>query len=106
MHLFQHSEMFKGWFVGDFEPTGLKTTHCEVAVRPYEKGQVEPWHYHKVGTEVTYVISGKVKMAETVVAAGHGIVLEPGEGSAFEALEDSLLCIVKVPSIAGDKYLE
>ena len=106
MQIFQHADMFKGWFVGDFTPTGFQTPNCEVAVRPYTKGQLEPWHYHKIGTEITYVISGQVKMAGQIVEAGQGIVLDPNEGSAFEALEDSLLCIVKVPSVAGDKYLE
>lgn len=106
MTIFEHKEMFKGWFVGDFEPTGFRTEHCEVAVRSYVAGEQEPWHYHKIGTEITYVISGKVVMAEKTVEAGQGIVLEPNEGSAFTALEDSLLCIVKVPSVKGDKYLE
>ena len=30
--------MFKGWFVGNFEPTLLRTTDVEVAVKSYNKG--------------------------------------------------------------------
>lgn len=96
--------MVKGWFVGDFSPTALQTEQCEVSVRAYTKGQQEPSHHHKVATEVTLVISGHVAMAGIEVRAGEGVVLEPNDASAFEALEDSLLCIVKVPSVKGDKY--
>ena len=104
MRIFDLSQSHKGWFIGDFEPSELKTPNCEVAIRSYEKGQKDPWHYHKIATEVTFVLQGRVRMMDTIVEEGQGIVLEPGDGSAFEALEDSRLCIVKIPSIAGDKY--
>lgn len=29
--------MTKGWFVGDFEPSILKTKNCEVGVKSYKK---------------------------------------------------------------------
>ena len=35
------SDMEKGWFVGDFFPTLIKTTDVEVAVKNYKKGDYE-----------------------------------------------------------------
>ena len=32
------TDMIKGWFVGNFEPTLLKTNDVEVAVKEYRKG--------------------------------------------------------------------
>ena len=34
-------DMTKGWFVGNFEPTLLKTSDVEVAVKTYKKGDKE-----------------------------------------------------------------
>ena len=53
-------KMKGGWFIGNFEPSLLKTNDCEVAVKSYKKGDKEGKHYHKVATEYTAVIKGKV----------------------------------------------
>ena len=39
--------MLKGWFIGNFEPTLLRTNDVEVAVKEYKKGDYEELHYHK-----------------------------------------------------------
>ncbi len=54
--------MVKGWFVGNFEPTVIKTNDVEVAVKKYKAGDYEPAHYHKIATEVTVIVSGEVEM--------------------------------------------
>lgn len=98
-------EMVKGWFVGNFEPTLLKTDTCEVAVKYYKAGDVEALHHHRVATEVTVVVSGRVRMCEREWDAGDIIVLEPGEATAFEALTDACNVVVKLPGASNDKYL-
>jgi quercetin dioxygenase-like cupin family protein len=98
-------EMFKGWFVGAFEPTALSTSACEVAVKHYRAGESEAEHFHKVATEVTLVLSGRVRMAGREWGAGDVIVLEPNESTAFEALTDAVNVVVKVPGAKDDKYL-
>ena len=96
--------MIKGWFVGDFFPTCLRTKNFEVAYKNYKKGDKEARHVHKVATEITLISSGKVKMKGVEYKSGDIIMLEPGEGSDFEALEDGATVVVKVPSAVGDKY--
>ena len=50
----------KGWVVGNFEPSLLKTDDFEVAVKYYKAGDYEEKHYHKVATEITIISEGSV----------------------------------------------
>ena len=104
MEISNLDEMFKGWFVGKFEPTAFSTEAAEVAVKSYQAGDTEKKHLHKIATEITLVISGRVEMCGQVWGPGSIIVLEPGEATSFLALEASTNVVVKVPSVAGDKY--
>lgn len=99
------NDMIKGWFVGAFAPTALNTDACEVAVKYYKAGDKEAAHYHKVATEVTLVLSGRVKIAGKEWQTGDIVVLEPGETTDFEAITDAINIVVKTPGILDDKYL-
>lgn len=105
MKHFRLDDMTRGWFVGAFAPTALSSNACEVAVRSYVAGDREGRHMHKVATEVTLVLSGRVMMAGREWSAGDIVVLEPGEPTSFEALTDAVNVVVKVPGALGDKYL-
>lgn len=99
------SSMKGGWFIGNFEPSLLKTNDCEVAVKSYKKGDKEGKHYHKIATEYTVVVKGKVRMFGNVYEEGDIIVVEPGDATDFEALEDAMNVVVKIPGANNDKYL-
>lgn len=96
--------MTRGWFVGDFEPSVLRTGDCEAAVRSYRQGDVEGKHLHRIATEVTLVLSGEVRMFDRVFAAGDIVVAEPNDATSFEALTDCTIVVVKTPSVSSDKY--
>lgn len=98
-------DMVKGWFVGNFDPTLLKTNDVEVAVKEYKKGDYEEKHYHKIATEITVIVSGKVLMNGIEYSKGDIIVTEPNEATDFEALEDTVNTVVKYPGANDDKYL-
>ncbi|WP_424625330.1 hypothetical protein [Achromobacter marplatensis] len=97
--------MVKGWFVGNFSPTAHQTDACEVAVKSYKAGDYEGRHFHKVATEITLILSGKVRMMGREWGAGDIVVLAPGEITDFEALEDATNVVVKVPGASNDKYV-
>ena len=99
------SEMTKGWFIGNFEPSLIKTNDVEVAVKEYKKGDKEAAHYHKIATEVTVITKGRVRMFDKEWQEGDIIVVEPGDVTDFEALEDSQNVVVKIPGANNDKYL-
>lgn len=102
----QLKNMVKGWFIGNFEPTLLKTNAVEVAVKAYKKGDYEDKHYHKIATEYTVILSGRVRMNGIEYKAGDIIIMEPGESTDFECLEDDTQnVIIKIPGANNDKYL-
>jgi uncharacterized cupin superfamily protein len=96
----------RGWFVGGFEPTLYQTTDVEVAVQQFKAGDYEASHCHKIATEITVIVSGKAMMNGVEVEAGSVVKLEPGEYTDFEALEDTMTTVVKVPGALNDKYLK
>lgn len=104
MKKYQLNQMTKGWFVGDFSPTIIKTQAVEVGVKEYRKNDYEATHHHKVATEITVIVSGKVRMNGELYSAGDIIVIEPGEATDFEVLEDVTTVVVKYPGAQNDKY--
>ena len=98
--------MIKGWFIGNFEPTLLRTNDVEVAVKEYKKGDYQELHYHKIATEITVITQGRVKMNGVEYIKGDIIVMEPGESTDFECLEDGTQnVVVKIPGVNNDKYV-
>jgi len=98
--------MILGWFVGDFSPCVMKRKDLELAIKYYKTGDCEKRHSHKIATEVTAVIYGKVKMNDRLFEKGAIITIEPGESTDFLVLEDSATVVVKSPSVPGDKYFD
>ena len=100
------SDMTKGWFIGNFTPTLAATEAVEVAVKEYPAGFTEQWHYHKVATEYTVIVSGEVEMNGSRHTAGAIIVIPPGEGTDFLALKPTVSVVVKLPGATNDKFLQ
>lgn len=105
MRTYKLADMTNGWFVGGFSPSTFTTTACEVAVKTYSAGDFEESHFHKVATEITLVLSGKVKMFDQVWEAGDILVLDPGDTTGFLAITDAVNVVVKLPGALNDKYL-
>ena len=97
--------MVKGWFVGGFSPSVAQTTAVEVAVKTYRAGDKEAMHFHKLATEITVVVSGRVRMSGNELGPGDIVTLDPWEPTDFEALTDAVNVVVKLPGAANDKYL-
>lgn len=96
----------KGWYVGNFEPALLKTEDVEVGIKYYRKGDNEVSHHHKIATEITAIISGRVWMLDREFGAGDVVKMPPGTSTAFEVLEDAVTVVVKHPGASDDKYLD
>jgi hypothetical protein len=94
-----------GWFLGDFDPTLLRTTGFEVSVKYYRAGDCESAHYHKVATEWTVVTAGEVEMNGARYTQGDIIEVAPNEIAQFSAITEAATTVVKVPSVKGDKYI-
>ena len=105
MKLHKLKDMFKGWLVGNFEPSLYKTDDVEVGVKNYKTGERDEKHYHKIATEITIISDGKVRMNGTIYGSGDIVTIEPGEATDFEVLEDTITTVVKLPCVKDDKYI-
>ena len=98
------SDMKKGWFIGNFEPTLYKTNDVEVAVKSYSAGAYEKKHYHKIAIEITVVTKGTIRMNGKEYTAGDIIIMEPNEATDFYAVTEAENVVVKLPGANNDKF--
>ena len=98
-------DMVNGWFIGAFSPVAYKTDACEVAVKCYKAGDKEDSHYHKIATEITLIVSGRVHMAGQEWGKDDIIIIYPGDVTDFEAITDCVNVVVKIPGALNDKFL-
>ena len=95
----------KWWFIGNFEPSLLKTKDFEVAIKHYKAWDQEEAHYHKEAIEYTVIISWKFKMNDTLLQKNDIIVMNKNEVSNFECIKDWTTVVVKSPSLHWDKFI-
>jgi quercetin dioxygenase-like cupin family protein len=104
MHLSKITDYVRGWFIGNFEPTLLKTPDFEVGLLTHKKGEYWAAHYHKQSIEYNVLISGKMVVQGKELNSGDVFVFQKGEVADPIFLEDCTLVVVKVPSIPSDKF--
>jgi quercetin dioxygenase-like cupin family protein len=104
MEVSRITDYFRGWFIGNFEPSLLRTKDFEVGVLTHRKDEVWPAHYHKESIEYNVLISGKMIIQGKELNSGDVFVFQKGEIADPIFLEDCTLVVVKVPSIPSDKF--
>jgi quercetin dioxygenase-like cupin family protein len=98
-------DMFRGWVIGDFEPSLLKTQDFEVAILLHKKAEEWPAHYHKIATEYNILLSGTMSVCGKELVEGDTFTILPNEVAAPVFHEDCRIVCIKVPSLPDDKYL-
>ena len=99
------NDFFKGWIIGDFDPSLIKTREFEVAYKEYPGEYLEKPHYHKIADEFTLIIEGEVSINNTIYKSGDIVHIKPLEISHFKSIKPTKTMVVKVPSVQGDKYI-
>ena len=94
MKLHNLENMVRGWFIGDFEPT-LYNADFEVGIKKYKAGDKEGKHYHKLAKEFTVIVSGVVKMNDTIYKENDIIQIDEYGETDFECLEDAVTVVVE-----------
>jgi hypothetical protein len=98
------TDFWRGWFIGNFEPSIFKTDQFEVGLLTHTKGEIWPKHYHAEHTEYNLLIKGSMKICGELIQEREIFVLTPMEIADPEFLEDCLILCIKRPSIPGDKH--
>jgi hypothetical protein len=97
------NDFFKGWFVGNFEPSLLKA-NFEVGVAKHTAGEFHQDHFHKEALEINVVLEGHMTINGIEFGPGDIFVLYPYEVSQAEFLTDVTIVIVRDKSNPKDKY--
>jgi len=97
-------DMKRGWLIGDFEPSILRTKDFEVGILTHKKGELWSAHLHKESEEYNLLLDGKMEINGVLIEPGTIFIIEKNEISKPEFLEDCRVLVVKVPSLPGDKY--
>lgn len=104
MEIIDGNKMKGGWFIGDFEPSVLKTKEFEVCYKKHHQHEKWPIHIHKITTEINFLMTGSMLIAGRKVSANQIFIIHPGEIADPVFLEDCELIVVKIPSIPKDKH--
>ena len=104
MKIHKLAKFTKGWFIGDFDPSIHKTKGFEVAVKFYQSGDKESLHFHKIAQEYTIIVDGRFEINGKVYKKGDIIHFQPNDISDFKCIESGSTTVVKIPSVANDKY--
>ena len=97
-------DFVRGWLVGDFEPSLIRSKDLEVAIQFYKAGHKEAKHVHKIAREITVIAYGRAKMSGTEYVKGDIVDIPPGIPTDFFALEDTATVVIKSPSVPSDKF--
>jgi NDP-sugar pyrophosphorylase family protein len=96
--------MTRGWLIGNFEPSILKTDTFEVGYLKHHKGQIWPAHLHKEANEYNILIKGSLLINNEMINVGEIFVIPKGMLTSAKFLEDCEILCIKVPSNTKDKY--
>lgn len=105
MDIKKFNEFKDGWFIGNFEPSAFKTDRFEVCYKTHFAGEKWDAHYHKLGTEINFLIEGEMIIQGKKLISGDVFILYPYEIADPIFIKDCKLIIVKTPSNTNDKYI-
>lgn len=105
MKITKIEDYFRGWFVGNFEPSCYHTEKFEVGFLTHEKDEYWPPHIHKQSTEINLLIDGEMIIQNTHLKSGDIFIIEPNEIADPLFLTRCKVLVIKTPSLPGDKYI-
>lgn len=99
------ADYWRGWFLGNFEPTVLKTEQFEVGILTHNKGEQWPAHIHQKSTEYNVLLEGKMRVNGRIINKNDVFIIEKNEIAQPIFDEDCRILVIKVPSIPNDKII-
>jgi hypothetical protein len=95
-----------GWFIGDFEPTLLRTSDFEVGWKVHTRDEFIHPHIHEHLVEYNLLAHGEMRVNGRHLKPGDLFIFAKGERVDAEVLTDEAhVVVVKTPSIPSDKVL-
>ena len=104
-----YSSFEKGCFIGNFEPSLVKTPIFEWSTKFHREGEFWPQHKHEQMTEYNHLVQGVLRMdidgEEYWIEEGQIFVVERGEVAKPHFITDCIVSTIKMPSVPGDKVI-
>jgi dTDP-glucose pyrophosphorylase len=97
--------MVRGWFIGDFEPSLIRTAEFEVTILHFKKGERCAFHVHHEAVEYNHLVSGRLDFNGAIIEAGTTFIIPKDVLACPIYLEESIVVCAKIPSIPKDKEL-
>lgn len=95
----------RGWFIGNFNPSILKTDKFEIAVMHHDAGEYVQPHFQKTALEYNVVISGRLRCNGHEFVTGDIFVYDILEVADVVVIEETYILCIKTPSLPDDKVL-
>jgi len=95
----------RGWLVGNFEPSVIKTELFEFGVLRHKKDEKWGFHYHAETKEINILIQGKMRINNVLVEENTIFIFERNMISCPLFLEDCVVICIKLPSLPNDKVI-
>jgi dTDP-glucose pyrophosphorylase len=101
--IYKLEDMFRGWYIGDFEPSVSKQSGFEVGYLLHKKGEKWQSHFHKNLNEVNLLVRGKMILNDIEIKENEIFVINKNIIASPIFLEDCYIICIKIPSMVGDK---
>ena len=96
----------RGWFVGNFHPTLLRTSDFEVGINIHKKTvDSYDFHYHEEVEEFNILIWGNMILNNVNITQGQYFNVKPRQITCSIYTEDTMILCVKSISSPKDKFL-
>jgi dTDP-glucose pyrophosphorylase len=105
IEIFKLEDMFRGWFIGNFEPSVYKNCTFEVGYLSHKKNEIWDVHYHNNLTEINLLIEGKMILNDIEINKNEIFVINKKDIACPIFLEDCRIICIKIPQILGDKHI-
>jgi len=97
--------MTRGWLIGNFEPSILKTEQFEVGYLKHKKNEFWAPHIHNQIIEYNILIHGLMTINNEIIHAGDVFVIPTNMLTHAKFLEDCEVLCIKLPSVPSDKLI-
>ncbi len=99
------SELTRGWLIGDFTPSLVRTKEFEIGILSHKSGEKWPYHIHDFQDEYNYLINGHMTVNDLEYLSGDNFALLKGHLAVPHFMSDCRLVCIKFPSIPSDKRI-
>ena len=102
-NIWEIKDFTRGWFIGNFIPSIIKTTDFEVGLLTHKQNEKWAFHYHQYMIEINILVSGSMKLNEKIIKKNSIFTIYENEIACPDFIEDCKIICIKVPSVVNDK---